>query len=94
MMTAQFTTDKSYVNLTVISLILNRLIPFPSNYKPVRSSNKFVRYSALQGLFPVKCSSNLVTTAKEYKYYKKVHLLFGLFKNVLRRILLPPCSQR
>ena len=30
---------------------------------------------------------------KEYKYYKKVHLLFGLLKNVLRRILLLPCSR-
>ena len=29
---------------------------------------------------------------KEYKYYKKVHLLFSLLKNVLHRILLPPSS--
>ena len=34
-----------------------------------------------------------IINTKEYKYYKKVHLLFGLLKNVLRRILLLPCSR-
>ena len=29
---------------------------------------------------------------KAYKYYIKVHLLFGLLKNILCRILLPPIN--
>ena len=85
--------------LCMHKLIYQNSLPYYSSVKLLREiSSRETRGTLNNKILPVKVSRTIDehcfdVSAKEYKYYKKVHLLFGLLKNVLRRILLPPCSR-
>ena len=98
-------TRRKYIDLVVAFKILHRYLninrtsvgpafstlpthSYCSNVRMQRPSTRYVSRSHNYRIIHIWNS-----WLKEYKYYKKVHLLFGLLKNVLRRILLLPCSR-